>query len=100
LIRFPGIVLKIQGFQIGLPKTTMRIRLILKAYQNSRQIECNWDVILNREKHLSNGESPGHGITHVPSFVLSRNNIEIGRIVERPEQILEIDLCNHIKNNP
>ncbi|MDA3909871.1 MAG: thioredoxin family protein [Bacteroidales bacterium] len=59
------------------------------------KLNVNWDINLiglNRKKQLSDGESPENGITHVPSFVIFQNNMEIGRIVERPEQSLEKDL--------
>jgi len=57
--------------------------------QNKIQI-----INLNREK-----ESPGHeekekNIDFVPTFIINKNNNEIGRIVEFPIITLESDLFN------
>ena len=78
------------------PDTRRELPRMKKVLDN---LNLNWEIVLiglNRKKQLSNGNLPNHNITHVPSFVIFRNEIEIGRIVERPTQSLENDLRNFI----
>jgi hypothetical protein len=45
------------------------------------------------------GEYTGLGIQRVPTFILYKNNIEAGRIIENPVTSLEQDIVNILKRN-
>jgi len=79
------------------PDTRRELPRMKKIIDN---LNLNWEVVLiglNRKKSMSNEKRPGNKITHVPTFVLYANGIEIGRIVEQPKTRLEIDLNNFLK---
>lgn len=54
---------------------------------------------LDRDKKGKNGEEQQYKVTMVPTIILSRNNNEIGRIVEMPKKSIEADLADMIKND-
>jgi hypothetical protein len=45
------------------------------------------------------GEYVGLGIQRVPTFIIYKNNIEAGRIIENPVTSLEQDIVNILKRN-
>lgn len=55
-------------------------------------------IALNRKKVCpEEGINEGY-IGFVPTFIIKRDGVEIGRIVERPNQTLESDLLEILKN--
>lgn len=74
------------------------IKVLEKAGVPSNRITL---VALNSgygvHKQSTTGEEKGKNIFRVPTFVLSRNNKEVNRIVEFPVQSLERDLLSIIK---
>ncbi|SFR40148.1 Thiol-disulfide isomerase or thioredoxin [Robiginitalea myxolifaciens] len=51
-------------------------------------------------KQSPNGEHIGKNILRVPTFILLKNGVEIGRIIERPNISLEADLCDLLSCSP
>ena len=51
-------------------------------------------------KQSPNGEHLGRNILRVPTFILLKNGVEIGRIIERPKISLEADLCDLLSCSP
>jgi len=51
-------------------------------------------VNLDRKKQCPNEEEKGKNIEYVPTFLIYKNEVEIGRIVEFPIITLESDLLN------
>ena len=47
---------------------------------------------IDRQKHLENGLAVKRGIERVPTFIFYKNDLEFGRIVETPENLLEQDI--------
>jgi thiol-disulfide isomerase/thioredoxin len=45
------------------------------------------------------GEYPGLGIQRVPTFIIYKNNVETGRIIENPVTSLEQDIVNILGRN-
>ena len=57
--------------------------------------ENNLQLInLDRKKQSPNSEEKDKTIKFVPTFILSKNEIEIGRIIEFPIVTLESDILN------
>lgn len=54
-------------------------------------------ICVNRSKTAIDAGVPEGYIEFVPTFIVSRNNIELGRIVEAPTASLEEDLLNLLK---
>lgn len=60
--------------------------------------ELNFDedavtlLCVNRQKQISNGDISDLNIELVPTFILYNNATEVGRIIETPNESLEIDL--------
>jgi thiol-disulfide isomerase/thioredoxin len=55
---------------------------------------------LNRKKESFYGEQVQKNIQKVPTFIVYRGGIEIGRIVEAPAKSIEISLYEIIKDKP
>jgi thiol-disulfide isomerase/thioredoxin len=51
------------------------------------------------EKLSPVGEYQGLGIQRVPTFIIYKNNVEAGRIIENPVTSLEQDIVNILKRN-
>lgn len=51
-------------------------------------------------KQSPNGEHIGKNILRVPTIILLKNGVEIGRIIERPNISLEADLCDLLSCSP
>ena len=49
---------------------------------------------VDNEKHSPVGEYVNLGIVRVPTFIVYKNNIEAGRIIENPSTSLEQDIVN------
>jgi len=49
-------------------------------------------IALDYKKAEPNGRAKEKGVSFTPTFIISRNGVEIGRIVERPEQSLMADI--------
>jgi thiol-disulfide isomerase/thioredoxin len=54
---------------------------------------------VDNEKQSPVGEYAGLGIERVPTFIIYRNNIEAGRIIENPLTSLEQDMVNILTRN-
>ncbi|RYD55576.1 MAG: thioredoxin [Sphingobacteriales bacterium] len=52
---------------------------------------------LDRDKKGKNGEEQQYKVTMVPTFIVSRNGKEVGRITEMPKKSIEADLAELIK---
>lgn len=50
-------------------------------------------IAVNRQKTSLNDETNGLNILRIPTFILSREGVELGRIVESPETTLEKDIA-------
>ncbi len=55
---------------------------------------------LNRDRVNPQGDEKGKNIHHVPTFIIYRDGIELGRIVESPVESLEDDLFNILMGDP
>ena len=51
-------------------------------------------IAIDRSKTLPESELEGYDIEYVPTFIIYRDTLELGRIVEVPEQTLEEDLLS------
>lgn len=51
-------------------------------------------------KQSPTGEHVGRNILRVPTIILLKNGVEIGRIIERPRISLEADLCDMLSCSP
>jgi hypothetical protein len=54
-------------------------------------------ICVNRSKTAVEAGVPEGYVEFVPTFIVSRNNVELGRIVETPIATLEEDLLNLLK---
>jgi len=54
---------------------------------------------VDRKKKLENGLAEQNKINYVATFIIKKDSIEIGRIVESPENSLEKDLLSILANN-
>ena len=59
---------------------------------NNQEITVT-DYGVNRQKQDELGEFEIYGIEFVPTFIVIRNGIELGRIIERPDRSLAEDLA-------
>lgn len=55
-------------------------------------------ICVNENKEAENGLIDNLDIAHVPTFIFTANNIEIGRITESPESTLENDMVIILAN--
>ena len=55
---------------------------------------------LNRDRTNPQGDEKGKNIHHVPTFIIYRDGIELGRIIESPIESLEDDLFNILMGDP
>jgi thiol-disulfide isomerase/thioredoxin len=55
-------------------------------------------LCVNRSKELENGDISDLNIELVPTLIFYKDEVEVGRIIETPEESLEIDLKNIINN--
>lgn len=53
---------------------------------------------VDRDKKTEKGETDNMGITLVPTFIIYRDGVEIGRIIETPKVSLEADLLEILNN--
>jgi thiol-disulfide isomerase/thioredoxin len=53
----------------------------------------------DRRKQSPQHEEAGKNIEYVPTFIFYRNGIELGRIVEYPQESLEKDMATILKNH-
>lgn len=53
---------------------------------------------LNRNKESFYGEQLQKGIEKVPTIIIYKGDLELGRIIETPKETLELDLYQIIKN--
>lgn len=49
-------------------------------------------VAVDRDKVEPKSSLQGYNIDYVPTFIIFKNNAELGRIVESPDESLEVDL--------
>jgi hypothetical protein len=54
-------------------------------------------IFVDRTKNGLAGETKGLNIERVPTFIVYKNNLEIGRIIETPEETLEKDLSKIVE---
>lgn len=55
--------------------------------------------MVDRDKHTPEGLEQQFQITRVPTFIVCKNGIEIGRITEQVSQSIEADLADMLSNN-
>lgn len=55
-------------------------------------------ICVDRTKKAEDGSTDNLQIEHVPTFILTENNIEIGRITESPKTSLENDMVIILSN--
>ncbi len=55
---------------------------------------------LNRDRKNQLGDQKGKNIHHVPTFIVLRDGVELGRIIESPVETLEDDLFNILMGDP
>lgn len=72
------------------------IALLLQCGVSENNIQI-WGV--DRDKHEPNGMAEHYEIIKVPTLIIERNSIEIGRIVEYPETSWEQDILEILKLN-
>jgi thiol-disulfide isomerase/thioredoxin len=53
---------------------------------------------VNRSKNAGNTNLSKYNIKRIPTFIIYKNGIEIGRIIETPNESLEKDLLEILKN--
>ena len=73
----------------------------IKILENSKFSKNQLEIIAldykpGRYKKSPGQEEKGLNILRVPTFIIFKNNSEIGRIIERPTETLEKDLLNII----
>lgn len=68
----------------------------IMEYLNFQNITA---IGVNRQKKADGTDVPELNIQYVPTIIFYKNNTEIGRIVEAPEETLEKDLVKIIKAN-
>lgn len=56
-------------------------------------------IMVNRDKKTEDVEMEDFNIQFVPTFIIYKNDNEIGRIVENPQESLEKDLLKILKSN-
>jgi hypothetical protein len=74
-----------------------RFMRILDGWKFSQQMLTFIGV--DNDKQSPVGEYIGLGIERVPTFIIYRNNIEAGRIIENPLTSLEQDMVNILTRN-
>ena len=57
-------------------------------------------VMVDRDKQSGTDAEDGKNIHHVPTFILYKDGIELGRIVETPIESLEEDIFNILIGSP
>ena len=57
-------------------------------------------VMVDRDKQSGTDAEDGKNIHHVPTFILYKDEIELGRIVETPIESLEEDIFNILIGSP
>ena len=65
------------------------LKLLDKVEYDSSKITI---YCVNRDKKTEKGETDNLAITLVPTFIIYRDGVEIGRIIETPKVSLEADL--------
>jgi thiol-disulfide isomerase/thioredoxin len=68
----------------------------IMEYLNFQNITA---IGVNRQKKADDTDVPELNIQYVPTIIFYKNNTEIGRIVEAPDETLEKDLVKIIKAN-
>ena len=68
-----------------------RFLKIIETVDNQDITVTDYDV--NRQKQDELGKFEIYGIEFVPTFIVIRNGIELGRIIERPDRSLAEDLA-------
>ncbi len=68
------------------------------GYDTQKLTLVNVDNHPDRYKQSPQHEEEGLNIESVPTFILRRNGMEIGRIVEFPEETLEKDMARILEN--
>jgi len=72
----------------------------LKILDNISFSESNYEIIsVDRKKKGFGNEADNLDINFVPTFIFYRNETEIGRIIELPNESLERDFLEILKNN-
>lgn len=69
-------------------------KVVLDAGFNERDIYL---YMLDKKKTCPTKNEEGLNITHLPTFIVYRNGIEIGRIIESVQKNIETDLLNIIE---
>ena len=73
-------------------------------YKIMDQAEMNFEnlslIAVTRDKVTPLGLEKGKDITNVPTFIFTKNDKEIGRIVEYPVESLEKDMLKILKGKP
>ena len=57
-------------------------------------------VMVDRDKQSGTDAEDGKNIHHVPTFILYKDGMELGRIVETPIESLEDDIFNILIGSP
>ena len=73
-------------------------------YKIMDQAKANFDnltlIAVTRDKDTPQGLEDGLNITNVPTFIFSKDDKELGRIVEYPIQSLEKDMLKILQGQP
>lgn len=73
---------------------------LLKMLNEVQFDETNIEIIAVNHKKKANGLEKGNNIFRVPTFIFYKNNKEIGRFVEFPQETLEQDILKIISGKP
>lgn len=92
---------KIKAF-VGLWCSDSRreIPLLLKIIKESNISESDIEIIAVDHKKKANGLEKGLTVFRVPTFIFYKNNKELGRFVEFPQETLEQDILKIISGKP
>lgn len=76
-------------------RETPRFMRIIEAVDNPN-INVTY-IAVDRNKHDEDGLAAQYEFSRIPTFIVMKNGLEVGRIVERPTRSLEQDLVEILK---